>query len=269
MTRSLIAFVLLIALTAAVKYPKRPAEGSWVLLQFSEDHVEWVPENAVEETAIHFHKDTGKILELPAVLNQISHAARNKLSSRLRGETLLGLGFIDRTAHYEGGATSFEPQDVDTPDYPAPNPSTHTNATDLFGKVDTTQLKKTVVDLSTLHTRFYKSDMSTKGPKYLVNRAAEIVKNAKAKNVVIKQIKNKGFNQDNVVLILSASQKVDDSIVVVGGHLDSTTGGDRNGRAPGAGQDHVTYISCFTPLKREVFSVPPPSQTNTSPLVSK
>lgn len=67
-------------------------------------------------------------------------------------------------------------------------------------------------------------------------QATEIVNKAKAENVLIKQIKNKGFNQDNVVLILSApaDQKVDDSIVVVGGHLDSTTGGDRNGRAPGA-----------------------------------
>jgi len=238
MRTAVTALLVLFALAVAIPYPKRPTEGNWRLLQFSDEHVEWIPEGAVEEAADLIQAES-KTLSIPKFSNQISKEASAALTARLFGKSQLGVGFIDRTLHYESGASSFESFDAPTPDYPTPDPSSHAAATNLFDKVKPSNLKKTVVDLSTLVTRFYLSSISKKGPAYLTAQLNSIIGKAKAKDVVIKQVANKGFDQNNVVAIVpaAADKKSGDDIVIVGGHLDSTTGGDPEARAPGADDD--------------------------------
>jgi len=238
--------IVLCALYAAdivscIQYPDRPSsEEGWRLIQFSQTHIEWIPTKAIHLSSALLEDDS-KVFKLDPVFHSISREAVKALTGRVSGKADLGVGFIDRTLHYNSGASSFEPMDVPTPTYPTPNPDNNKIVFDMYDKINVDNMKATVDDLSNLHTRYYLSSMSTKAPEYLKSKIKEIIKQYNSKYISIVDIPNSGFDQNNVVAILHADKDNgdgDNSIVVVGGHLDSTTGGDpTDKRAPGADDD--------------------------------
>ncbi|PRP77979.1 hypothetical protein PROFUN_14099 [Planoprotostelium fungivorum] len=233
--RATILFIaVFVTAITAIDYPPKPSvEGSWRLLQFSDEHVEWVPHSSTYESINRQHLHSW-------LLTKKVTAKAAKVLTEAKTTAKLGVGFVDRTSHYESGARSFTPEaPEDDPSFPTPDPSSHSIVQKMFPWVNSNMLKKTVTDLSNFNTRYYLSEESTKGPDYLAKHAKKIADKYKAKDVQIKQISNDGFNQNNIVVILPAKQGVEkkDDIVVVGGHLDSVAYNVPEGRAPGADDD--------------------------------
>ncbi|KAI9067560.1 peptidase [Trametes sanguinea] len=109
------------------------------------------------------------------------------------------------------------------PAYPAPN---HTEA--VRAVIDTLEiqnLKDTLAKFTSYRTRYYRSDTGKQSQKWLLGKITEITKKF-APKVLQEEISIQEFPhswaQSSVIVRINGSSTTDDSVVVIGAHLDST-----------------------------------------------
>ena len=119
-------------------------------LEFGPNHVEWVPEDAIE--VLQFDKGVVDLVSIPALQGMSEHAIA-VLSGRQ--SRTFGPGYIDIT---ESGLVGSVSGVAPVPSYPTPDPSAHPEVDDLIAKVSAEELKSIVGNMTTNEpTRYFRS----------------------------------------------------------------------------------------------------------------
>ncbi|CDO74057.1 hypothetical protein BN946_scf185043.g107 [Trametes cinnabarina] len=109
------------------------------------------------------------------------------------------------------------------PAYPAPN---HTEA--VRSVIDTLaiqNLRDTLDKFTSYRTRYYRSETGKQSQKWLLSKTTEITKKFAPKalqDVISIQEFPHSWAQSSVIVRINGSSSTDDSVVVIGAHLDST-----------------------------------------------
>jgi Zn-dependent M28 family amino/carboxypeptidase len=191
-------------------------------LEFGPNHVEWVPEDAIE--VLQFDKGVVDLVTIPALQGMSEHAIA-VLSGRQ--SRTFGPGYIDIT---ESGLVGSVSGVAPVPSYPTPDPSAHPEVDDLIAKVSAEELKFIVGNMTTNEpTRYFRSTAARKASTWVQAYMQDIV----GKKHV--ELFENSFDQPNVIGRIPGDGSSKE-IIVLGGHLDSTSSFPWM-KAPGADDD--------------------------------
>ncbi|MBW7876981.1 MAG: M20/M25/M40 family metallo-hydrolase [Candidatus Cloacimonetes bacterium] len=118
---------------------------------------------------------------------------------------------------------------------------------DLISKVNETRVRETILSLSTMKNRYYRSTEGVLAAQWIHDHWKNLIKDLPGASV--RYFEHKGWPQKSVIVRIEGT-KSPDEVVILGGHLDSTSGmGGNHITAPGA-DDNASGIACLTEVIR-------------------
>ncbi|EUC62584.1 bacterial leucyl aminopeptidase, partial [Rhizoctonia solani AG-3 Rhs1AP] len=223
------ASLFLVAALGALAAPATVSEFddlSLRTIQFANEHIEKLPIAAIESlrfapplprplTADSFNTARASIANISILTaTTISDEAIEELQGRYERK-LWGPGYVDITD--SPSSSSIRSRAVVAPNYPTPNPSAHPELTPMLAMVTASEIK-----LST-NARAPATWIQSQFASWLGSSQAKLVENS--------------FSQPNVIGRIEAkSGSASAGIVILGGHLDSTSQ-SASTSAPGADDD--------------------------------
>jgi len=123
----------------------------------------------------------------------------------------------------------------------------------LFTKISEANLNQTVISLSNFFNRFYTSTTGEESARWLYGEYQKVIQSVPIprRNLLSVQLFTHPFRQPSIIASIKGkvTSTVAEEIVIVGGHIDSTAGGQNN-RSPGADDDASGSATVF-----EVFRI--------------
>ncbi|KAI9001189.1 peptidase [Trametes punicea] len=168
----------------------------------------------------------------PVVMTELE-----KLQAKVRG-----IRFFDVTETLDLGSHAHLRM-TKKPVYPAPN---HTEAVrSVIETLEIENLRDTLDKFTSFRTRYYRSETGKQSQQWLLSKITEITKNYAPKvlqDVISINAFPHSWAQSSIIVRINGSSTIDDSVVIIGAHLDSTNNWPFL-PAPGADDDGSGSIS--------------------------
>ncbi|KAF9257273.1 Zn-dependent exopeptidase [Marasmius fiardii PR-910] len=212
-------------------------------IQFASYHVEKLPLAVIEGLrfvpALPRPLSSESLNAARALFSNISSSTGTSISNEaieeLQGRhqrRLWGAGYIDITGADVEARATLQTRQVTTPEFPDPDPSQHPELTPMLAKVNGSEIKDYVNQLSTAFaTRYYRSSNARAPTAWIQSQFASWLGDSQVK------LAENSFDQPNVIARIEAqSGDANAPIILLGAHLDSTSQIPST-KAPGADDD--------------------------------
>ncbi len=117
----------------------------------------------------------------------------------------------------------------------------------MVTQVSEVNIRRTIIDLSSFETRFYKSDDGARTSELVFNKWKDLSRGRS--DIRVDYFVHQNFNQPSVIVTVRGSETPNE-IVILGGHLDSISS---TGEAPGA-DDNASGIGAVSEVLRLIVN---------------